>query len=1207
MPRAAKPPTSRKAPSERASGGLYLYRSHRIEDLADLLARRLASSAPADPVKPLTVVVGSRGMERWLRLRIAERLGVCSNIRFGFPRHVLAELVDGALGLPAPERGVDPWAPEPLAWALCDALARHEHEPELERVRHYLGGEPAAPLGLRRWELGREVADLLDAYALGRRHWVEAWDEAAPERRVGGAAAPRAVLGAGEVVPGPPSPELEPEARWQAALWRALRASLGAHLPFGLRVELARRALLDAPAPGELDALHVFGVTSLPPALIELLGAVARRAAVHFYLFAPARLSGSQEVHPLLGSLGRLSREMQQTLLQYAPELEEPLPARSAPAPASEAAASMLAQLQRDIREARPRSELRAAVERGERAVAPDDDSIRVHDCHGPIRQVEVLRDVLLDLFERHRELEPRDVCVMTPDIETFAPLVESVLGDGRDAPQPSDGWGRAGGPRIPVEIADRALRGVNAVADALLRLLELAAGRVTSSAVLDLLALHPVRARAGLSEGDLGTVAAWVRDSGIRWGADERDRAAAGQPLDVQNTWLFGLQRMALGVLVEAEGEPFRASGGMALPFAGSSATSGAGASAGVLGGEGALLFGRFAELVRRLLARVLALREPRPMARWLEELRSAIDELTLVGPSCAWLREQVMETLDDVLAESSAYADDVSLAVLQRVLAGRFDVPRHGDRPVTGAVTVCSLRPMRNVPFRVVCLLGLDDGLLPRTVGERGLDLTRRHRLLGDHDARDEDRHLFLEALMAARSHLVVLYRGRNERTGESCPPAVPVAELLDTIDLSFAALQGDRPARVQVLRSHRLQPFSPKAFTIAADGAVDAGSFDARACAVARALGSAPRGSIGPFRDGVPLELALEPELEIEVLIEGLRRPVKLLLRTLGVFEPERDDSLGEREPMRLDTLESWSLCDGLLDAALEALARGGPGAPTIAPALDAAAERARAAGALPLGAAGRRLLAGERDKVEQVALAVASAAAPAGLRSHSIDLRIAVPSATEPTTRIFGTVRTVTERGELMDAEVGDPDRPKRFLRAWVRLLCLQASEPVVGRRALLVGWKGDRVRTQTIAPPSDAAALLADLVRLRREALRLPLPYAEQTSHALAVALHRSVGPETPWSEAPLAALERAAEEADQKWDPEYDPDGRGESRDLALRLGFDGRAPHRASDDELPSPEFVRVAERVWRPLLQAVDRAKQAEPAAGSEGGQAP
>ena len=92
------------------------------------------------------------------------------------------------------------------------------------------------------------------------------------------------------------------------------------------------------------------------------------------------------------------------------------------------------------------------------------------------------------------------------------------------------------------------------------------------------------------------------------------------------------------------------------------------------------------------------------------------------------------------------------------------------------TGTLTVCTLVPMRSVPHRVVCLLGLDDGVFPAQSSHDGDDVLARDPWVGERDPRSEDRQLFLDAISAAQSHLVITYTGADERTGAPVPPAVP-----------------------------------------------------------------------------------------------------------------------------------------------------------------------------------------------------------------------------------------------------------------------------------------------------------------------------------------------------------------------------------------------------------------------------------------------
>lgn len=1163
-----------------ADQDLLLHRSHRMEDLADRLADDLRHPRylPATPVLPQRVVVGSRGMERWLRQRIAERNGICSNVVFHFPQAILDEIVTG-LGSAAPEVTVDPWTPAALAWRIVELLERMRSRPELEPVFAYLGDEdargPGSPLQLRRWALARQAADLLDSYALQRPLWLEAWDRDQP---------------------GDGLPE-GPVAAWQRALWLEARKSNPLHDPFPLR---ARRVLqaLRTQAPAGPGPLHVFGVSSLPPLFVELFSALASpQSPVSLYLFSPspdffadyrtrktaargadaASLDDAFESqNPLLTSLGRVSLEMQSVLLDHAPNACESQDSVSEPDRAMSPPGCLLAHLQHDILGLVSMDAMRKL--RAQRVLDQADDSVQVHACHGPARQVEVLRDVLLDLFER-RHIAPREVVVMTPDVETYAPLIQAVFQQGPDKRRADETWGPDGSPQIPVEIADRSLRSVNALADALLRLLEMAEGRMTAPAVLDLLGLFPVRWRAQLSEEQMTTVQQWTVESGVRWGADAADRDAARQPDDDHNTWLFGLRRLALGVVMEADQELLQTPDGADIV-----ATDG-GQWDGAFDTEGSLLFGRFAATVRAIVAHVRALRAPRTVPQWVDAITLACDDLTTVTPSTSWLREQVIESLEALRDEASAFDGEVSLPVIRRVLDGRFDVPRQGDRHVTGAVTVCSLQPMRNVPFRVVCLLGMDDGSFPRPTNDSGIDLTRARRTPGDRDPRDEDRHLVLEALMAARSHFVVLYGARDSHTNAEKPPAGPVADILDTIDLGFSPPAGGSSheplaARSHVIVDHGLQPFGAESFRSDERSRPFAGpSFDGRSRALSRALLALRGGSIDPFRDDEELDPPEETAVPIPALIDGLRHPAKLVLRTLGVWIPEQDDGgIDDREPMALEGLAAWQVGDRILRAALEA-ARTDGGDQAIARACDRERRALAAEGLLPLGAAGRYSAKSHIDDATELVRRSDDASALAGARQLAIDLRIDVDGV--GTVSLQGEVGPITLGGDLIALDRTDARASKTLLSAWLQLLAARAQYGDEVKRACLIDLK--RKGVWVLQPPETPRELLGDLLALRRLSRRRRIRLADKTSFAVASELHDQ-DLSVAWVDADKELLEQIiATVADKTWDGE-ESNGRTDRADRWVQLAWGDTLPFRDGDEV--SKEFIRITEEVWRPIL---------------------
>ena len=983
--------------------GLFVHQSHRVERLADMLAERALSAPPLDPMTPITVVVGSRGMERWLRHRLAERLGACANFAFRFPGGVFDELLAHALDEPLATAG--PWSPDALTFAILEVL------PTLADV---MGNawKSTGTVDRKRYALARELAGIVDRYVHQRPDWIAAW------------AAGRTAVD-------------EPDERFQAALVRALTARLGDTHLAARAARFAKKPSPASPFPG----LHVFGISTLPRLHLEVLTHVATR--VELYAFCPSdlywgdlrarRLPGVPitegdlpRENRLLTSLGRLSSDFQRVLEEVGGYREGAIDfPRSPPS-------TLLATLQTDILDLR--------ADAPGRTLSPHDDSVQIHACVGPLRQVETLRDALLRLFDDHPEIEPRDVLVMTPDVERYAPLVHAVFGQGKD-----DGHGLR---RIPVEIVDRALNRENPFAEALLRLLELCRGRVRVSDAMDLLALPPVLARFGLEPEDLAELREMVDASGIRHGLDAADRAREGQPADDAFTFAHGLDRLALGVTSADDGD-WLFSG--VAPY-------------DALEGARATRFGALAAFTELLSTARATLLDPRTLAQWIVTLRAELDALTAATKETAWQRERVLgelSELDDLARGTSAV---VGLDALALALEGRFGLPRGADRRITGSVTVCALAPMRSVPFAVIALLGVDDDAgFPRARAPAGLDLMPKHPRVGDRDPRDEDRHLLLEAILSARAHLLVLYSGRDEREGATRPPAAPIAELLDAID---EAIPG---ARAVVLREAPLQPFAREAFT------GPNRSFDPEMLAAAKRL-LPPRGTATAAPFGATLPSLSIVSLTIEELTELLVEPARTLLRgRLGLSLYGGDDTLDDHEPVLPDHLDEFFLAERLMELEDQRL-----------PVSEMLAD-VRARGLVPAGALGEHFVEETLANVRAL-----TRAAPSPRRTYDVALDLGG-------VRLTGRVKDVAD-GVLWDVRYQRLDKPKRLMTAWVRLLAVAAAHRV--SRAELRAKPIDGVPPRAILhAPHDPLERLRDLVELYRDGMCRPMLAFPDLAHA----------------------------------------------------------------------------------------------------------
>ena len=1141
---------------------LQIHRAERADRLVAALGELLAEPL-ADPFATEVVSVPTPGVERWLAQGLAGRLGtgpagadgVCAGV--AFPS--LRRLADRALG-GAGSAGEDPWHPQRAVWPLLRVLDASRGESWAAVLWSYLGdrdgraseldGTRTRPLdparGGRRWATARHLAELFARYAAARPDMVRAWS-------------------AGRDLDGTAQPLGEDRA-WQPELWRRLRIEIGTPSP-DERLAAGVAALLADPATTDLPSrLSVFGPTRLEPQHVAVLGALARGRDVHLWLPHPSpalwdalavghggdgagsavgvglaalpRRGGNHDGaagrHRLLAYLGRDVRELQQVLHASGAVSGD----RHLAAPASPPR-TLLQQLQADI-----------AADRGPTAqhrLQPGDRSVQLHRSHGPDRQVEVLREVLVGLLADDPTLEPRDVVVLCPDIETFAPLVAAAFGlddDQAAAEHP--------GHRLRVRLADRSLRQVNPLLSVLNRLVLLAGSRMEAAALLDLCAAPPVARRFSFNADELERLRDLVAQSGVRWGLDAEHRARFGMAGFGQNTWSAGLDRLLLGVTMDETDQHFL---GTALPL-------------DDVDSADVDLVGRLAEYVARVREVTDRCTVPQPLGAWVRLFREALELLTAVTQDQSW---QVGHAHGELSRLTEAAGDDadavLSLADVTALLADAFRGRPGRSNFRTGTLTMCTMHPMRSIPHRVVCLLGVDDGVFPRRGRLDGDDVVAADPRVGDPDPRSEDRQLMLDAVMAAEEHLVVVFAGMDARSGIDVPPAVPVKELLDTLD-ETASTDSGRPVAEAVTVRHPLQPFDPDNFVADARTAVASGqrfSFDRAALRGARAA-RGPRSAPPPVYDRRPLApLAGDTPVELAELVRFYRHPVRALLKTrAGMSLFEDDASPTPQIPVDLDGLQRWDIGERLLLLHLQ-----GQELETLK-----AAEWRR--GTLPPRAFGSRILEDVGAKVAEVA----ASAAPF-LAAPATKVEVATELASRPLT---GTVAGV-HGDDLVQVSYANLSA-RHKLAAWIQLLALAAARP--GRPWRAVNVTGRGVTALGPVEPAWAARWLAGLVELQDLGLREPLPFAARTSALYAQ--YRRTGQ-------PLARPQWAS--LRHQWDRDCDPSYAcfyGHDPDRPALTGFDVllAEPHRPGEelaDLVEETRFGTLARRVFDPLLWVEDR----------------
>ena len=1091
---------------------LRVHRSESSTTLVDALAAVLGRPL-ADPFTAEVVAVPAKGVERWLTQRLAAALGVsgpgadgvAAGIEFPSPTRLVDRVLAAAGGERPLEPDEDPWASPRLLWTLLDVIDTHLDEPWCAVLNGHLTGEHRVG---RRFATAEHLSAVFRDYAAQRPGLLVDW-----------------AAGVDDGVPA--------DLRWQAELWRAVRhrlvvAGTGPLSP-AERLGPACARLRADPGRSDLpERVSVFGPTRLSTEQLDVLHALAAHRDVHLWIahpspamwaqladhVAPARrradTSALAVTHPLLASLARDTRELQLRLAGYdAVAQHHPAP----PPPAT-----LLGRLQDDLRADRPPTATAA------------DATVQVHACHGPPRQVEVLREVLLHLFTADPSLEPRDVLVMCPDVETFAPLVRAAFGPGRAGTRPGHP-----GRRLRVRLADRALRQTNPLLDVVAGVLELADGRVTASQVLDLAARPAVRRLFGFTDDDLERIRDWTTTSGVRWGIRRVQREAHGLPELPQNTWTTGLDRILLGVTSD---ESELAWLGQALPL-------------DDVDSSDVDLAGRLAELVDRLDAALFRLRGSQPATAWTAALGWTLDVLTDVPDREAWQLGQARREL----AEATEHAGDVQLrlADVRSLLASRL-----AGRPTranfrTGELTVCTMVPMRSVPHRVVVLLGLDDEVFPRSAGIDGDDLLARDPHLGERDRRSEDRQLLLDAISSAGERLVVLYTGADPVSGQRRPPAVPLGEVLDVL----RAMTG-----TEVVRQQPLQPFDEAGFRAPTPFSHDRGGLAGALAARGDrprppAFLSAPLADPGP---GAPGDVALGD------LVAFVTHPGQAFLRQrLGVSVPGADETVLDALSAELDPLARWDVGDRMLAARLRGVR------------IEDFRQAEWRRGTLPPARLGLGLLTDLSEAVEVLA-AVCRTVHAGAPRTIDIDLDLDIDGDRQnrPRTgrRLTGTVTGV--HGQVLAATSFSRLGPRHRLGAWVRLLAVAASRPG-DWQAVTTGkgpYSAPAWRSVLTAPP-DPAAVLRDLVDLRDEGLRAPLPMA--TGATATYADRRRNG------SSPAEASESAAKTYEARF-------GDREDRHLVYLHGPGTRLATLLAQpgDGVEPTRFGVLARRLWTPLLDA-------------------
>ncbi|MBL4902046.1 MAG: exodeoxyribonuclease V subunit gamma [Desulfocapsa sp.] len=828
----------------------YLHLSNKSENLIRHLVEVLHLDDKRDPFVPEYFLIQSQGMERMLSQRLAERFVSWCNYEYMLPTRFFALMAD-RLGV---ETGAEEYARDQLCWRI-EQILRGVSGDTFRLLIRYMAHDAS---GMKRYQLAQQLAYVFDQYQIMRLAMMDGWEQGKRFTE-------------------------NPAEIYQMELWKLLGEEIGhvRHRGVFLRDlihHLNEKSDLSSVLPKRLS---VFGVHSLPPILLSCLQALSNHCDIHFYLLSPCETYWTEQMprrmqlnkslsdshssgHPLLASLGQQGREFQQMLLQ---DVQFSGEFKSFAAPfdedEDEQKNCLLHWLQRDLLQGELRFPEKKFVK---------DDSVIISSTHSPHREIMVLKDRILYWLDHNPDLMLKDIVVMAPDIQEYSGLIPAIFHD------------------VPHSIADRNPAHSNSFIVVFLQFLTLCTSRFGWEEVLDLFEKEEVYPCFELHENDLELIRHWVVSSGVRWGLSAAQKRNSGLSDLEECTWRSGLDRLMMGYAV---GGTSRVDG--ILPYQDME-----GSLAAPLGG-----LALFCEILEQACE---TFAKPHTLEQWSEILVGYVDSLLISDGGDALLE---LHTILSGLGQGygSCNESSHSFEVICSWLEGAAEEKKSSSGFLRGQLTFCSMLPMRSIPFRKVCLLGLNDTVFPKNDQHPPFDLLGDRIVPGDRSRRSDDRYQFLEAILSARESLYLSYVGQSIRSNDPLPPSAVISELIELVQLYGV---------VDLVDHHPLHGFSKRYFTKESS----LFSYKSKLLEVSIALGEAPP-PVTPWWQGKREEEKIE-HVTIDELFVFFQNPQKYFVKNiLGVALGGKNVTLEEHEPFVLDPLQKYLVDQDLVEGALNGL--------------------------------------------------------------------------------------------------------------------------------------------------------------------------------------------------------------------------------------------------------------------------------------------
>ncbi|PCS23641.1 exodeoxyribonuclease V subunit gamma [Candidatus Enterovibrio escicola] len=1048
-----------------------VYHSNQLDLLKNLLLAVIHEKPLSNPLQKELILVQSLGMAQWLKFEMAKEKGIVANVEFPLPASFIWKMFTKILS-DVPQRSL--FNKEVMTWKLMKVLPEQLNNPDFLELKRYL--EDGDENKEKTYHLACKISELYDQYLVYRPEWIKAWES---EDMV---------------------PELEGEKRWQPQLWRALydytleqgqspfhSANLYERFIDALKPQSKKLGWLSG-----IERVFIFGVSALPPRYLETLNLLGEHIDVHYMFTNPCRyywgdirdkryLAHHETVQKERISRRTASKERSQFSVMLTTEVNNVEVGNSLLASMgklgydtllmiselschevdqgfiSVSRDSLLHHIQADILDLLEPGNLHEITHSESKiGISIDDRSLLIEACYSPMREVEVLHDRLLEMFESDQMLTPRDIVVMVVDITAYSPMIQAVFGNAPDERF------------IPFSIFDHSTNQESRILSTFIDLLHLPDSRCSASELLGILELPAVLRRFSFDNKQFEKVKFWVKEAGIRWGLNDTTASHFSLPKQYQNTWIFGLNRMLLGYAMQSATGLFN----------------------GVLAydevqGLEADVAGKLGEFFHVLLTVQLLLIQEKTGEEWVRILTSLFDDMFTLDNNEKLVGRHIRDQLDNWLTElkNACFSGSISLAIVRAYLKEKLVLVPISQSFLAGQVNFCTLIPMRSIPFSVVCLLGMNDSDYPRIIAPVGFDLMSGRSRVGDCTRRDDDRYMFLEALQSAKQYFYISYVGRSVQDNSEKVPSILVTELLDYCRHGYC-VEGDQPlAEIEsskyllahLVHYNPLVPFSRDAFI------GSRASYANEWLAAAKGEGE----QASPFFSDDVLDVDSDFNSDVLELTELQRfwhLPVQYFFnRRLKVFFETLDGEMEDTEPFTLDNLHRYQLHDALLSHLIE---KG-----SDKESLTTFAQHQKASGTLPLSSFGELILESEQEST----LAQYGVLKPLfNDRRDALEVNIQVPT-TRGTVKLQGWLDERYHSGRILyrSGKVRVSDR----LATWIDHLCQCTSGE--GLETRFFGVDYDII----FAPisPEEALRGLACYLEGYFEGIERPYPYLPNTA------------------------------------------------------------------------------------------------------------